>query len=91
MQIAILKCKKDFILNGGPAKDPLFAKVGDTVVGAYDSKNNEVLSLVEGKYVVVIEMDESYGVEHFDFEAVIGEEDIENLRAVDVDRKRYSR
>lgn len=90
MQIAILKCKKDVILEGGPIKDPNFAKVGDIVIGAYDAKNNEVFALVEGKYVNVIEMNDPHGAEHYDLEAVIAEEAIEALRVVDADRRKYS-
>ncbi|OIN67404.1 hypothetical protein BLD48_05810 [Exiguobacterium sp. KRL4] len=90
MQIAILKCKKDFILNGGPAKDPLFAKVDDIVIGAYIEKKNEVLTLVEGKHACFIELDKPNGYDHFDLEAVIPENTLADLRKVYAERRKYS-
>lgn len=89
MQIAILKCKKDVILEGGPIKDPNFAKVGDIVVGAYSPKNNEVFTLVEGQYVNIIEMSDPSGIEHFDLEALISEDAIDGLRKVYAERRHY--
>lgn len=90
MQIAILKCKKDVILEGGPIKDPNFAKVGDIVIGAYDAKNNEVFALVEGKYVNVIELNHSTGYEHYDLTTVIDEELFETMRKLYDDIVKYS-
>lgn len=89
MQIAILQCKKEYVLEGGPAAG-VFANVGDTLLGAYDASKLEVFTKTTTGHVVVIELDYADHRESFELLKVIDEDAIAGMKALYETRSKYS-